>query len=289
MILKAMKNDFDYIPESELNKVLENQINEGAFLNGNSFDFNFIHDEEKDIIHLCNNNLEKKEYLGIKYYYYAYYFTKYTPSTIRTKFIQTLRFHQEGDKEVERFISSAIEKLDKEIVLPLYDAIIVPESKSNLAREISIEAYKYACPNGGVYTFELIKDLPSRINFDYESFTNQVLNGFINGKPRYTEKEKEEVLCIIENLINDIHKLDYFSIARNIKNKKYEPFITNYLKFASDREESAYKAITISNVLIIDDIATSGTTLQQILKAIRTINNTKEITIFTLIGKKDLS
>ena len=34
-------------------------------------------------------------------------------STIRTKFIQTLRFHQEGDKEVERFISSAIEKLDK--------------------------------------------------------------------------------------------------------------------------------------------------------------------------------
>ena len=51
-------------------------------------------------------------------------------------------------------------------------------------------------------------------------------------------KEKEEVLSIIENLINDIHKLDYFSIARNIKNKKYEPFITNYLKFASDREES---------------------------------------------------
>ena len=76
MILKAMKNDFDYIPESELNKVLENQINEGAFLNGNSFDFNFIHYEEKDIIHLCNNTIEKKEYLGIKYYYYANYFTK---------------------------------------------------------------------------------------------------------------------------------------------------------------------------------------------------------------------
>ena len=283
-----MKDKIDSIIESEIKKELKNQINEGVSFNGNSFDFNFIHDDEKDIIHLCNNNLEKKECMGIKYYYYAYYFTKYTPSTIRTKFLQTLKFHQEGDKEVERFISSAIEKLDKEIVLPLYDAIIVPESKSNLAREISIEAYKYARPNG-VYTFELIKDLPSRINFDYESFTYQVLNGFINGKPRYTEKEKEEVLSIIENLINDIHKLDYFSIARNIKNKKYKPFITNYLKFASDREERAYKAITKSNVLIIDDIATSGTTLQQILKTIRTINDTNDITIFTLIGKNDLS
>ena len=43
-----------------------------------------------------------------------------------------------------------------------------------------------------------------------------------------------------------------------------------------------------SNVLVIDDITTSGSTLNEILRALRILNEDNSITIFSLIGRKNL-
>ena len=42
------------------------------------------------------------------------------------------------------------------------------------------------------------------------------------------------------------------------------------------------------NVLVIDDVSTSGSTLNKILRTLRILNEYNEITIFSLIGRKDL-
>ena len=42
------------------------------------------------------------------------------------------------------------------------------------------------------------------------------------------------------------------------------------------------------NVLVIDDVTTSGSTLNEILRTLRILNEDNEITIFSLIGRKDL-
>ena len=42
------------------------------------------------------------------------------------------------------------------------------------------------------------------------------------------------------------------------------------------------------NVLIIDDVTTSGSTLNEVLRTLRILNEDNEITIFSLIGRKDL-
>ena len=42
------------------------------------------------------------------------------------------------------------------------------------------------------------------------------------------------------------------------------------------------------NVLIIDDVTTSGSTLNEVLRTLRILNEDNEITIFNLIGRKDL-
>ena len=42
------------------------------------------------------------------------------------------------------------------------------------------------------------------------------------------------------------------------------------------------------NVLIIDDVTTSGSTLNEILRTLRILNEDNDITIFSLIGRKDL-
>ena len=53
-------------------------------------------------------------------------------------------------------------------------------------------------------------------------------------------------------------------------------------------DEGLSSLIRKQNVLVIDDVATSGSTLNEILRTLRILNEDNEITIFSLIGRKDL-
>ena len=44
----------------------------------------------------------------------------------------------------------------------------------------------------------------------------------------------------------------------------------------------------ISMGLVVDDVTTSGSTLSEILRTLRIVNEDNKITIFSLIGRKDL-
>ena len=55
-----------------------------------------------------------------------------------------------------------------------------------------------------------------------------------------------------------------------------------------DKVEKLCLSICQQNVLIIDDVTTSGSTLNEILRTLRILNEDNEITIFSLIGRKDL-
>lgn len=53
-------------------------------------------------------------------------------------------------------------------------------------------------------------------------------------------------------------------------------------------DEKLCEFIRQQNVLIIDDVTTSGSTLNEILRTLRILNEDNKITIFSLIGRKDL-
>ena len=59
-----------------------------------------------------------------------------------------------------------------------------------------------------------------------------------------------------------------------------------FLKYASNEDEQLCATIRQQNVLLIDDVATSGSTINEILRTLRILN--EDITIFSLIGRKDL-
>ena len=99
------------------------------------------------------------------------------------------------------------------------------------------------------------------------------------------EKTKKQIIDNIEKMMDSIHKLDYFSIARNIKKNKYKPYIRNYYKFKDENDKRLFETIQNTNLLIVDDIVTSGTTLSYILKCLRAVNDSNNIVIFSLIGK----
>ena len=65
-------------------------------------------------------------------------------------------------------------------------------------------------------------------------------------------------------------------------------FDMNSLRFESDEEKQLCSMIRQQNVLVIDDVTTSGSTLNEVLRTLRILNEDNEITIFSLIGRKDL-
>lgn len=262
-------------------------LNEGVSYDetSDSFTFNFVQDNETNII-----PLKKKIYQVSAFghcYYYAYEFSNNVDSKKRTAFIHSLKFPDgkisQNDKKT--FIMNAVDKLDREISLPKYKLLIYPESMSELNRDMLKYLNRFAAPD--VISMELVKTLLSKIGFDYARFRMEILDAKLpDGRNRYTEKQKDTVISNIQQMMDEIHSLNYFSIARNVKKNKYRQYINNYYTFKTLQDKKLYKEITRTNVLIIDDIATSGTTISNILNCLRLLNDANNITIFSLIGKE---
>ena len=109
-----------------------------------------------------------------------------------------------------------------------------------------------------------------------------------NGRPRYTEAQKEEVKQSIAKMLDLIHRKDYFTIAKDVRKSRLRPYIMSFLRFASEEDRELCATIRKQNILVMDDVTTSGSTLNEILRTLRILNEDNEITVFSLIGRKDL-
>lgn len=114
-----------------------------------------------------------------------------------------------------------------------------------------------------------------------------MINKYGKEIPCYNQRQKQEVLHKIEEMMNDIHNKDYFSIARDFGAKsKYRKFLNNFYKFRNEKEEAEFKNLLKPKILLVDDILTSGTTALFLLKIIKMLNPDAEVTVFILIGKE---
>ena len=74
----------------------------------------------------------------------------------------------------------------------------------------------------------------------------------------------------------------------DVKKSRFRPYIMNFLKFATEADEQLCRSIRQQNILIVDDVTTSGSTLNEILRTLRILNDDNRITIFSIIGRNDL-
>ena len=73
-----------------------------------------------------------------------------------------------------------------------------------------------------------------------------------------------------------------------MKKSRFRPYMTQFLRFATKTDEELCRTICEQNVLVIDDVTTIGSTLGEVLRALRILNEDNRITIFSLIGRSDL-
>ncbi len=251
------------------------------------FVFDFEHDGAEDIVNLTGEGYQVEAF-G-KCFYYGYEFSGQVDSNVRSAFIKFVKFTDalQDNPDLTQFIKKAVDNLNKKINLYDYNLVVMPESSSRVNQYMLRYIYRFAQPM--LREMELVKALPSNISFDMDAFERQYFNDVLeNGRPRYTEAQKNEVRQSIAQMLELIHKKDYFTIAKDVKKSRWRPYITQFLKFASPADEELCRKIRQQNILVVDDVTTSGSTLNEVLRTLRILNEDNDITIFSLIGRKDL-
>ena len=255
--------------------------------NGQRFIFDFEHDGGNDLVSLTGEGYQVEAF-G-RCFYYGYEFSEQVDSNLRSAFIKYVKFSEQlqDNPELTQFIKRAVDNLNRKINLYDYDLVVMPESSSKVNQYMLRYIYRFAQPT--LRKMELVKALPANISFDMDAFEQQYLEDVLeNGRPRYTEAQKAEVKQSIGQMLDLIHQKDYFTIAKDVKKSRFRPYMMQFLKFATQADEELCATIRQQNVLIIDDVATSGSTLNEILRSLRILNEDNDISIFSLIGRKDL-
>jgi len=266
--------------------------------NSEVFEFNFTSNSEECIIEFVDLPLQPVLFDDVEgmsnIYYFGYEFLNndYASSSVRTKFLHELRFNDRftTQENKERFIKTALSKLKKSLDITINDIgiIVYPKSRSSL-NEYLLRLF-YAITNSKAKSFEVIKTLPKNVKFNWEEFTINELDSLANGRPRYTEIQKQEQIEKISRLLEEIHTLDYFSIAESVKTNKYKSYFSDYFYFDSAETQKHFCEIKDKKdkILILDDVSTTGATLKEIIRIIRFFNKESDIILFTLIGKKSI-
>jgi len=244
---------------------------DGISIENDSVVYNDSEDNRNDILNILSPDIYKSEFQG-SVYYFGYRFNDSASRKDRTtvlKWLKNIDGNGIDEKTLRKFIDKPIRFLDKEMNLSEFDALLYPRSnRSFLTKIIVNELYKFTQHDLERISFELVKSLPKDIYFDGVIGDNQY-----NQIKDYIDNE----------LLPKIHSLDYFSIADSVK-YKYRQYIKNYLTIDNDTERFI-KSVREGKILVVDDINTSGSTLTEILRIIRKINNKCDVYIFTLIGK----
>lgn len=251
------------------------------------FTFDFEHDGTADVVTLTGSGYQVEAF-G-KCFYYGYEFSDSIESHVRGEFIKYVKFSQnlQQHTDLTQFIKKAIDDLDKKINLYDYDLVVMPESSSKVNQYMLRYIYRFAQPS--LHKMELVKALPSTISFDMDAYEQQYLDDVLeNGRPRYTAAQKADVKSNIGKMLELIHRKDYFTIAKDVKKSKFRPYMTHFLRFASEADRQLCASIRRQNILVVDDVTTSGSTLNEVLRTLRVLNEDNMITVFSLIGRKDL-
>lgn len=246
---------------------------------GNGYTFDYTYDYPDDILDIVPPKLYKSARSNYTYWF-GYKFKDNVSSKTRYDFIQFLKGLRDPSitpSELSQFISLPLKELEKEISTFDIDCLIYPVSgRSKLVDDILKETTRYLSRYSSKCSFQLVKSAPTDIRFDWDLFELENSEN-INYASMIT--------YVKENILSKIKDLDYFSLARDVK-PKYRKYITNFLDFKDESELKKFQSLHGGNILIVDDINTSGSTIDEIIRILRKLNKESRIYIFTLIGRE---
>lgn len=249
----------------------------GVSPSDDGYKFDYTYNYPEDIIHLYTRKVYNTIFKG-SVYYFGYEFNSNASSKDRSKFIHFIKGIDKpkiSHHQLVQFIENPLNALDSQFDMQSIDCFVYPSSqRSQLVQEIVDVMNGYASREAHKVSYLLVKSAPTDIEFDWDAFESD----YEVGTNQYNQMKR----YIDETLMPAIHSLDYFSLAQNVK-PRYRKYIKNFLNMSKE-DAIRFQRLKGQRILIVDDINTSGSTLNEILRTVKTINRECEIFIFTLIG-----
>lgn len=266
---------------------LTDTVYAGAYLDaGNYVHFNWKHDNYRnDIIALATDTSGEFDSDGVRYCYGYTYLPKVS-SYDKKKFRDYIKYlgigedyiNTEEDDEVEEFVVRSLGMFDRKYDVRHFGATIhiVPTSKSSIVGTMA--RYIAEWSDGAQMSFELVKRMYSDVEFDNQKAFEKLMES-----ERYSEDEAND---LVDDAVRTFEKLKksgkLFEMKKFVPRELRDGF-SNYLRFKSARDRWAYQNLQGVDVLIYDDFMTSGATVKEIVRYLRSIHDENTLTVFVLI------
>ena len=258
----------------------ETYVRCGVYLDGGTPVFDFDEDEDVDIITLHSDCSGEYDNDGVKYIYaYTYH------DNADRKQIGLFRNYIKGkysdlfstDGDVRDFVENGVLKLDDYVSFKDFGAIVNIQSTKQPSLVGIIRDYLEYYINHIEFDFTLVKQTYENVSFNADKAADALR------KARYSESRVKET---IEKVLKDFEALK--NTGKLFEMKKFLPIpiragFTDYLVFQSDEEKKTYESLQGVNVLIYDDLITSGSTVKEVIRYLRAINDKNTLTVFVLV------
>ena len=242
----------------------KNELTEGVRYENNNFIFDYVTDKDTDIIKLTNIEIKPSKFHH-SVYYYGY--KANCKTDIYHNFIKYLKMSDiTGD--IKQFVDIAIDDLINKVTD--IDYVIYPQSHCRLNDYMA----KRICDNFNCYKWCVSKNTPNKVQFDWEKFYSK-----FKGNDEY----KNKITNYISNFMNVINKSNSFNFTKQVP-PKYRQYITNFL-IIDDTEYINY-ILNSKNILIVDDILSTGATINEIITMLNNVGYKGNIIVFSLINNR---
>lgn len=260
--------------------------------NSNHYIFDNKQDMEDDIIMLTTDTSGKeKTSTGIEYYY-GYEFNPKINNKQQTEFRSALKHNFNNpdvfySEEATDFVRNGLYRMDEMKRFGTFGAVISTADHygdETLTGMMCSLVWDEVPDDVPCYHIQLLKRMCNEVTFDEERARNALRNTKKYGK---REKDVEDAITLLKN---DFEKAK----ARGglFKMKIYKPVVgrvgfIDFLKFANEHDQQFYETLKEgTEVLICEDFLTSGSTVNEIIRFLNTINPNTKISVFVLINQK---
>lgn len=239
--------------------------------------FNYRWDDLDDILHLVRDTSGEFDKNGIKYVY-AYQYNESASGNDKADVRKALKDTKNIFREdLEDFVETGVLRFDRYNKLEDFSCVAYVEPTKVLSLINVMKGYVYSYISVPPMDVSFIKQTYQEVQFDEAAARREYK------KHNYKDKDIDTEIDFINRKFNGLKESGQLFEMKRVVPSFIRSAFSNFLKFKSKEMEDAYRRMESGKVLLFDDFITTGRTIEEAIRCLKSVNPDNEITVFVLI------
>lgn len=254
----------------------------GVSLTQGKLKFDWKSDDSEDDIVLLKENVSGEFNEDGVQYVYAYQYNPASSQRERSIFRNYLKnapsSEDKHSENFENFIRHGVEQLDSYKPFKDFKVTITTHSshKPSLTDEMLTYFMEYLDKNKWV-PFELLKETYDHVTFDAKGAYQALIDA------GYGKFEANQAIQKCKSKFESLKEAKEIFQMKRFLPREIRSGFHDFLKFKNDEERKTYESLQGVDVLIYDDFLTSGSTVKEIIRYLRSFHDKNTLTVFVLV------